>query len=126
MLLQNVYYVLLSEISNKDCLIISYDENLIIIDFFSYDILYKTYAGKTQCLFLWNQNTIIENSQIDSCADNSIYDLFDGEHERVFYEQNNFWWTDEIYKIELKKYGKCLLELGETKLIYIILKQKGK
>ena len=116
LLLQNVYYVLLSEISNKDCLIISYDENLIIIDFFSNDILYKTSAGKTQCLFLWNQNTIIENSQIDSCADNSIYDLFDGEHERVFNELNDFWWTDEIYKIELKKYGKCLLRIGEEKI----------
>jgi len=33
LLLQKVYYVLLSEISNKDCLIISYDENLIIKDF---------------------------------------------------------------------------------------------
>ena len=115
LLLQNVYYVLLSEISNKDCLIISYDENLIIKDFFSDDILFKTYAGKTQCLFLWNQNTIFENSQDCSCANNSIYDLFDDEYKNVW-ELRDFWWADEIYKIELKKYGKCLLRIGENKI----------
>ena len=92
---------------------------MIIIDFITDDILYEIYAYKTQCLFLWNKYTIIENYQIDSCAGSQIIDLFDGKRKDVF--ENDFWWTEEIFRIKLKNYGDCLLRIGEdkTNLFYI-------
>ena len=54
LLFKNIFYVLLSEIFNKNCFIISYDETISIIDFFSDDIIYSFYGGRTECLFLWN------------------------------------------------------------------------
>ena len=117
--LQNIYYVLLSKIFNKNCFIISCNYKILIIDFNSNDILFQTYGDRTQCLFLWNRSTIIENYQIDSCAGNKIVDLFDGNRECVF--EYDFWWTDEIFRIKLKKYGECLLRIGydKTNLFYI-------
>ena len=85
---KDIYYVLLSEFLNKSCIFISTDYKLIIIDFITDDILYEIYAYKTQCLFLWNKYTIIENYQIDSCAGNQIIDLFDGKRKDVF--ENDF------------------------------------
>ena len=116
---KDIYYVLLSEFLNKSCIFISTDFKLIIIDFITDDILYEIYAYKTQCLFLWNKYTIIENYQIDSCAGSQIIDLFDGKRKDVF--ENDFWWTEEIFRIKLKNYGDCLLRIGEdkTNLFYI-------
>ena len=114
--LKNIYYVLLTEIYNKNCFIISYDYKLIIIDFITNDILFQTTTGRTLCLFLWNKNTIIENYRIDSCAGVSIIDLFDKESKRVFDEQNDFWRTEEILRIKSKKYGDCLLRIGLEKI----------
>ena len=53
-------------------------------------------------------------------ADNSIINLFDGEKKSVF-EVGNFWWTNEMFRIKLKKYGDCLLRIGceKTTLYYI-------
>ena len=54
--IQNIKKVLLSEISNKMCFIISYknrisnDEIIIIIDFISNDIIYKVDAINSKCL----------------------------------------------------------------------------
>ena len=119
--LKNIYRVLLSEINNRICFIISYDNKLSIIDFITNDIIFMTYSGRTECLFLWNQNTIIRNYPICSCADTEIIDLFDGKQESVFDVQNDFWWTSEIFKLNLKKYGECLLRIGLNKInIYYI------
>ena len=120
LLFKNIFYVLLSEIFNKNCFIISYDETISIIDFFSDDIIYSFYGGRTECFFLWNPYTLIENEAIDSCADNSIINLFDGEIKSVF-KVGNFWWTNEMFRIKLKKYGDCLLRIGceKTTLYYI-------
>ena len=120
LLFKNIFYVLLSEIFNKNCFIISYDETISIIDFFSDDIIYSFYGGRTECLFLWNPYTLIENEAIDSCADNSIINLFDGEIKRVL-NVGDFWWTNEMFRIKLKKYGDCLLRIGgeKTTLYYI-------
>ena len=81
LLFQNMYYVLLSEISNKMCFIISYNWKIIIMDFINNDTIYKFYTNKTQYLFLWNRYIIIENYQI---VDNAIINLFNGERETVF------------------------------------------
>ena len=114
--LKNIYYVLLTEIYNKNCFIISYDYKLIIIDYITSNILFQTTTGRTQYLFLWNKNTILENYRIDSCAGNVIIDLFDKESKRVFDEQNDFWRTEEIFRIKSKKYGDCLLRIGLEKI----------
>lgn len=117
--LKDVYYVLLSEFYNKSCFFISAYYELIIIDFITDDILYKMLTNRTKYLFLWNKYTLIENYQIDSCAGNSLLNLFDGKKEEVL--ENDFWWTEEIFRIKLKKYGECLLRIGEekTNLFYI-------
>ena len=126
--LKNIYCVLLTEIYNKNCFIISYDYNLIIMDFISNEILFQTTAGKTKCLFLWNKNTIIENYSIDSCANVIIIDLFDKEKKYVFEQQDDFWWTEELLRIKSKKYGDCLLRIGLEKinLYYIKPEEENK
>ena len=115
--LKNIYYALLAEIYNKNCFIISYDYKLIIMDFITNEILFQTSTDRTQCLFLWNKNTILENYRIDSCAGNNIIDLFDKKTEYVFDKQNDFWWTEEIFRIKSKKFGDCLLRIGIEKII---------
>ena len=126
--LKNIYCVLLTEIYNKNCFIISYDYNLIIMDFITNEILFQTTAGKTKCLFLWNKNTIIENYSIDSCANVIIIDLFDKEKKYVFEQQDDFWWTEELLRIKSKKYGDCLLRIGLEKinLYYIKPEEENK
>ena len=69
---------------------------------------------------MWNPYTLISNDAECSCADNSIIDLFDGETKSVFNDVD-FWWAKEIFRIKLKKYGDCLLRIGQeqTNLYYI-------
>ena len=100
--------------------------SLFIIDFITNNILFQTTTNRTQYLFLWNKNTIIENYRIDSCAGNDIIDLFDKERKSVFDEQNDFWWTKEIIRIKSKKYGDGLLRIGLEKINLYYIKPEIK
>ena len=121
--LPNIDYVLLTEISNRNCLIISFDEKISIIDFESNDIIFEAFNGRrAHCIFLWNQKTIILNSKKETFASNEIIDLFDGETKTL--GRPDYWWTKKFFRIKLKKYGECLLRIGEgynaeIDLIYI-------
>ena len=120
LIFDEIYYVLLSEIFNKNCFIIFYDRKISIIDFLSDDIIYSFYGGRSECIFLWNPYTLINNETEISCAVNSIISLFDGVNEDAF-SGFDFWWAYEMFRIKLKKQGDCLLRIGheKTTLYYI-------
>ena len=70
---------------------------------------------------LWNESTIIENYLEFGFVGIDIIDLFDGGYNK-HYNFDNFWFTDEMFRINMKRYGDCLLRIGLDIIVVYYIK----